>query len=194
MAQKLDRRAVVKRLLAGRKDTVVITGLGATAYDVAAAGDTPRDFYLWGAMGSAAMIGLGLALAQPDLPVLVVTGDGEMLMGMGAFASIAQHNPKNLTIAILDNEVYGETGAQPTHTARGTDLTAVARACGITDARTLTTMAEVEAFAPRAHEPGSGARVATIKIDAAEAPKVLPPRDGVLLMNRTRAALGFPAL
>jgi thiamine pyrophosphate-dependent acetolactate synthase large subunit-like protein len=194
MSAKLDRRAVVKRLLADRKNTVVITGLGATAYDVAAAGDTPRDFYLWGAMGSAAMIGLGLALAQPELPVLVVTGDGEMLMGMGAFASIAQHNPNNLTIVIFDNEVYGETGAQPTHTARGTDLTAVAKACGITDARTLTTMAEVEAFAPRTHEPGSGTRVATIKIDAAEAPKVLPPRDGVLLMNRTRAALGFPAL
>jgi thiamine pyrophosphate-dependent acetolactate synthase large subunit-like protein len=189
---KLDRRAVVDRLLAGRKTTVVITGLGATAYDVAAAGDTPRDFYLWGAMGSAAMIGLGLALAQPDIPVLVITGDGEMLMGMGAFASLAQHDPKNLTIVILDNEAYGETGGQATHTAHGADLTAVAKACGVADAQTLLTMKQVEGFAPRCHSVGAGVAVATIKIDPGESPKVLPPRDGVLLMNRTRAALGFP--
>jgi thiamine pyrophosphate-dependent acetolactate synthase large subunit-like protein len=190
---KLDRRAVVQRLLAGRRDVVVVAGLGAAAYDLAAAGDHDRNFYLWGAMGSAATIGLGLALAQPDIPVLVITGDGEMLMGMGAFATIGQHDPKNLTIVILDNEAYGETGRQATHTARGTDLSAVAKACGIADARLMATMAEVDAFAGRVHAVGKGATVATIKIDPAESPKVLPPRDGVYLMTRTRAALGFPA-
>jgi thiamine pyrophosphate-dependent acetolactate synthase large subunit-like protein len=194
MAQaKLDRRAVVKRLLAGRRDTVVIGGLGATAYDMAAAGDHDRNFYLWGAMGGAATMGLGLALAQPELPVLVVTGDGEMLMGMGAFASIAQHNPGNLTIVILDNEAYGETGGQPTHTAGRADLTAIAKACGIADARALTTMAEVDALAPRCHAIGEGTTVATLKIDPAEPTKVLPPRDGVYMTTRLRAALGFPA-
>lgn len=193
MSAKLDRRAVVKRLLAGRKDLVAVAGLGAAAYDLAAAGDHDRNFYLWGAMGSAATIGLGLALAQPDIPVLVVTGDGEMLMGMGAFATIGQHDPKNLTIVILDNEAYGETGGQATHTARGTDLSAVAKACGIADARAMTTMAEVDAFAARVHSPGKGTTVATIKIDPAELPKVLPPRDGVYLTTRTRAALGFSA-
>jgi thiamine pyrophosphate-dependent acetolactate synthase large subunit-like protein len=190
--KKLDRRAVAAKLLAGRKDVVVVAGLGATAYDLAASGDHDRNFYLWGAMGGAAMIGLGLALAQPTVPVLVMTGDGETLMGMGAFASIAQHNPKNLTIAIFDNEVYGETGAQDTHTAGPTDLAAVAKACGLKDSRTLTTMVEVDALAPRVHRPGDGTTVAVIKIDAAEPTKVLPPRDGVYLMTRTRAALGFP--
>jgi thiamine pyrophosphate-dependent acetolactate synthase large subunit-like protein len=195
MTQKrLDRRDVVKRLLAGRKDTVAITGLGAPAYDVAAAGDDDRNFYLWGAMGSAAMMGLGLALAQPEIPVLVVTGDGEMLMGMGAFANIGLHNPKNLSIVILDNEAYGETGGQPTHTARTTDLAAVAKACGLADARTLTTMDEVAALSSRVNALGQGTTVAVIKIDPKDLPKVLPPRDGGYLMNRTRAALGFSAM
>ena len=190
--KKLDRRSVVAKLLAGRKDVIAIAGLGAAAYDLAAAGDDSRNFYLWGAMGGGAMMGLGLALAQPDMPVLVVTGDGEALMGLGAFASIAQHDPKNLTIVVLDNEAYGETGGQPTHTARSTDLAAVASACGIKDARRVTSMAEVDALAPRVHRQGEGTTVAVVKIDPAEPTKVLPPRDGVFLMTRTRAALGFP--
>jgi thiamine pyrophosphate-dependent acetolactate synthase large subunit-like protein len=192
MASKLDRRAVVKRLLANRGDTVAVAGLGAAAYDLAAAGDHDRNFYLWGAMGGAASIGLGLALAQPDLPVLVVTGDGEMLMGMGSFATVGIHNPRNLAIVVLDNEAYGETGGQETHTAHKTDLAAVAKACGIADAATLTTMDEVDAFARRIGKPGAGTAVAIVKIDPAEAEKVLPPRDGVVLMNRVRSALGFP--
>jgi thiamine pyrophosphate-dependent acetolactate synthase large subunit-like protein len=182
---------VVARLTAGRNDTVVIAGLGAAAYDLAAAGDHPRNFYLWGAMGGAAMMGLGLALAQPSLPVLVVTGDGEMLMGFGAFASIAPHSPKNLTVAILDNGAYGETGGQETHTARGTDLAAVAKGCGIADAMTLTTLEEVEVLAVRAHAVSEGTTVAVIKIAPGESPRVLPPRDGAVMMARTRAALGF---
>jgi thiamine pyrophosphate-dependent acetolactate synthase large subunit-like protein len=189
---RLDRRVVVSALLKHRRDVTVVAGLGAAAYDLAAAGDHDRNFYLWGAMGGAAMMGLGLALAKPDLPVLVVTGDGEALMGLGAFASIGLHDPKNLTIVVLDNEAYGETGGQPTHTARATDLAAVAKACGLKDARTLTSMVEVEALAPRVHAAGQGTTVAVVKIDPAEPTKVLPPRDGVYLMTRTRAALGAP--
>jgi thiamine pyrophosphate-dependent acetolactate synthase large subunit-like protein len=189
--ERLDRRAVVAALLAGRNDTVVIAGLGAAAYDLAAAGDHPRNFYLWGAMGGAAMMGLGLALAQPTTPVLVITGDGEMLMGMGAFASIALHNPKNLTIVILDNGTYAETGGQDTHTAHGTDLPAVAHACGIKNASTLTRMDELKALTSRAHALNEGTTVAAVKIDPAEAPRVLPPRDGAFMMTRTRASFGF---
>lgn len=189
----LDRRAVVARLTAGRTDTVVIAGLGAAAYDLAAAGDHPRNFYLWGAMGGAAAMGLGLALAQPTLPVLVVTGDGEMLMGLGSFATIAQHNPRNLTLAILDNESYAETGGQATHTARNTDLAAVARGCGIADAMTLTTLEEVSLLSVRAHAVSEGTTVAVIKIAAGESAKILPPRDGTVMLARTRSALGLPA-
>jgi thiamine pyrophosphate-dependent acetolactate synthase large subunit-like protein len=119
----LERRGVVSQLLAQRKDAVVVGGLGASTYDIAAAGDHDRNFYLWGAMGGAVMIGLGVALAQPKLPVVVITGDGEMLMGMGSLATVGLQKAGNLTIIVLDNEVYGETGGQASHTA---DLTGVA--------------------------------------------------------------------
>lgn len=192
-APRLDRRTVAARLVADRGRTLVVTGLGSTTYDVAAAGDHDLNFYLWGAMGGTAMIGLGLALAQPERPVLVITGDGEMLMGLGSFAAIAKAAPANLTIAIFDNELYGETGAQTTHTAHGTDLAAVARACGIADARTITTMAEVDALAGRATALGNGPSVAVIKIDATDAPRVIPVRDGAYNKGRFRRALGLSA-
>ena len=118
-AEPLERRAVVRTLLAERDDLVVVTGLGSPSYDTMAAGDHDLNYYLWGAMGSAATVGLGLALAQPRRPVLVITGDGEQLMGLGALATIGVQRPANLTIAVLDNERYAETGMQHSHTARG---------------------------------------------------------------------------
>src|SRR5271154_5509990 len=147
-ANLLNRRDVVGSLLADRKEAIVVGGLGASTYDIAAAGDHDRNLYLWGAMGGAVMIGLGMALAQPALPVVVITGDGEMLMGMGSLATVGLQQPKNLSIVVLDNEVYGETGGQASHTAANTDLVGVAKACGIHDARSLAPIAEVEAFAP----------------------------------------------
>lgn len=126
-ANLLDRRQVVSTLLANRKDVVAIGGLGASTNDMCAAGDHARNFYLWGGMGGAAMIGLGLALAQPKLPVLVITGDGEMLMGMGSLATIGLQKPSNLSIVVLDNEAYGETGGQTSHTSAAADLVGVAR-------------------------------------------------------------------
>src|ERR1700738_4081208 len=143
----LGRRSVVSALLAARKNAIVVGGLGASTYDIAAAGDHDRNFYLWGAMGGAVMIGLGLALAQPKLPVVVITGDGEMLMGMGSLATVGLQKPGNLSIVVLDNEVYGETGGQMSHTAATADLVGVAKACGIPEARSLATMTELEAFA-----------------------------------------------
>ena len=103
-------------------------GLGSTTWDLAAAGDNDRNFYLWGAMGGAAMIGLGLALAQPEKRVAVITGDGEMLMGMGALATIGIQRPGNLAVIVFDNGVYGETGMQPSHTQGGVDLLSGCRA------------------------------------------------------------------
>src|SRR5438477_13202111 len=125
---KLPRRAAIAQILAERQDTLVVTGLGSPTYDCAAVGDHPLNFYLWGAMGSAVTVGLGLALAQPLRRVLVVTGDGEMLMGLGAIATVAARKPVNLAIAVIDNERYGETGMQASHTAEGIDLAAIARA------------------------------------------------------------------
>lgn len=191
MSAQLDRREAVAALLAPRRDTLVVSGLGAATYDVAAAGDHDRNFYLWGAMGGTLPLGLGLALAQPEVPVLVVTGDGEMLMGLGGFASLAQQAPGNLTLAVLDNGLYGETGSQRTHTAGATDLAAVAKACGVADSRTVTTLAEVKALAARAHTVGKAPGVAVIKIAPEEAPRVVPVREGAYNKARLRVALGL---
>jgi thiamine pyrophosphate-dependent acetolactate synthase large subunit-like protein len=190
-ANLLERRSVVGSLLADRKDAIVVGGLGASTYDIAAAGDHDRNFYLWGAMGGAVMIGLGLALAQPRLPVVVITGDGEMLMGMGSLATVGLQKPENLTIIVLDNEVYGETGGQASHTAATVDLVGVARSCGIADARTLSTMAEIETFAASMQDIASGPRFASVKIDSANLERVLSSRDGQFTVTRMRGALGF---
>jgi thiamine pyrophosphate-dependent acetolactate synthase large subunit-like protein len=190
-ANLLERRSVVSTLLDGRKDAIVVGGLGASTYDIAAAGDHDRNFYLWGAMGGAVMIGLGVALAQPKLPVVVITGDGEMLMGIGSLATVGLQQPKNLTIIVLDNEVYGETGGQASHTGTNTDLVAVAKACGIADARAMATMAEIEMFAKTMQDLSSGPRFASIKIDSANLERVLASRDGTFIVNRIRGALGF---
>jgi thiamine pyrophosphate-dependent acetolactate synthase large subunit-like protein len=190
-ANLLDRRAVVARLLANRNGAIAVGGLGASTYDIAAAGDHDRNFYLWGAMGGAVMIGLGVALAQPRLPVVVITGDGEMLMGMGSLATVGLQKPANLTIVVLDNEVYGETGGQASHTATTVDLVGVARACGISDARSLATMADIEAFAPTMQDVSSGPRFASIKIDSANLERVLSSRDGTFIVTRIRGTLGF---
>ena len=190
-ANLLERRSVVSGLLAGRKDAVVVGGLGASTYDIAAAGDHDRNFYLWGAMGGAVMIGLGVALAQPRLPVVVITGDGEMLMGIGSLATVGLQKPANLTIVVLDNEFYGETGGQASHTATNVDLVGVARACGIPDARAIATMADIEAFAPAMQDVSGGPRFASIKIDGANLERVLSSRDGTFIVTRIRGALGF---
>jgi thiamine pyrophosphate-dependent acetolactate synthase large subunit-like protein len=190
-ANLLERRSVVSNLLTERKDAIVVGGLGASTYDIAAAGDHDRNFYLWGAMGAAVMIGLGVALAQPDLPVLVITGDGEMLMGMGSLATVGLQKPSNLSIIVLDNEVYGETGGQASHTAATVDLVGVARSCGIPDARAMATMAEIQAFAAAMQDVSSGPRFASVKIDSANLERVLSSRDGQFTVTRIRGALGF---
>ncbi|MDH3453194.1 MAG: thiamine pyrophosphate-dependent enzyme, partial [Gammaproteobacteria bacterium] len=133
----LDRRAVVRELLAAREDALLVTGLGSTSWDAAAVGDCAANFYLWGAMGGAAILGLGLALAQPQRHVVVLTGDGEMLMGLGSLASIAVQRPGNYSLVVIDNERYGETGMQATHTHFGVDLAGVALAAGFAYSSTV---------------------------------------------------------
>ena len=187
----LERRAVVAKLLEGRKNAIAVGGLGASTYDIAAAGDHDRNFYLWGGMGGAVMIGLGLALAQPKTPVIVITGDGEMLMGIGSLATVALQKPANLSIVVLDNERYGETGGQASHTSSSVDLVGVARSCGIADARSVATMAEVAAFAASMQDAAAGPRFASIKIDGANLERVLANRDGTFIVSRIRQSLGF---
>ncbi len=194
---KMNRRALVRALLRGRENApggglLVIGGLGAPAWDITAAGDAPENLPLWGGMGGAAMMGLGLALAQPSRRVLVVTGDGEMLMGVGALATIAVQRPENLSVVVLDNEHYGETGMQETHTRHGVDLSGMARAAGIADSRLITGAADVPALREAIHA-GKGPLFAQVKVDEAPEPLVLPPREAAILQARMREAVLGPA-
>jgi thiamine pyrophosphate-dependent acetolactate synthase large subunit-like protein len=188
--EALDRRAVVRALLADRDGLVVVTGLGSPSYDTMAAGDHDLNYYLWGAMGSAATVGLGLAVAQPRRPVLVITGDGEQLMGLGALATIGFQRPANLTIAVLDNERYGETGMQRSHTAAGVRIDQVATACGFAWAAEVRESAGVE-DARRRLTACEGPGLAVFKVAPTDLPRVLPPIDAVYLKHRLRLALGF---
>ena len=183
----LDRRAAVARILADRGETLLVTGLGSSTWDAAAAGDHAGNFYLWGAMGGAAMVGLGLALAQPGRRVLVITGDGEMAMGLGALATIAASAPGNLAVCVIDNERYGETGMQDSHTAAGVDLAAMA-AAGWPMTRTARTEDDLEALPPLLHR-AAGPVFAAVKVTPDAGPTVLPLRDGAAIRSRFRQAV-----
>jgi thiamine pyrophosphate-dependent acetolactate synthase large subunit-like protein len=184
----LHRRDVVNELLRDRGDLLVIAGLGAPNWDVSAAGDHPNNFPLWGAMGAASMMGLGLALAQPKRNILVITGDGEILMSLGALATVAVEKPSNLTIAVLDNERFGETGMQKTHTAAGVDLAGMALAAGIRTSRIVRTMEQVTEIRDLAHQ-AKGPVFAQLKISPDALPFVMPPADGVILTTRFRQSV-----
>jgi thiamine pyrophosphate-dependent acetolactate synthase large subunit-like protein len=186
---KFERRAAMATLLADRPNNLfVVPGLGSCTWDVFAAGDDDRNFYLWGAMGGAAMIGLGLALAKPNARVAVITGDGEMLMGMGSLATIGVQKPKNLSVVVFDNGLYGETGMQASHTSSGVDLLGVARGCGIErvieveDEAGLKELAGLLASSDRT-------LFARVRITADDPPRVLPEKDGVVIKDRVRRAV-----
>jgi thiamine pyrophosphate-dependent acetolactate synthase large subunit-like protein len=188
----LDRRTAVAALLKDRGELLVVSGLGSPTYDVHAVGDSDANFYLWGAMGSAALIGLGLAQARPERSILAITGDGEQLMGLGGLATIAVAKPKNLSIVVIDNGHFGETGMQRSHTGRGLDLAAVAGACAFADTGVAADMAAVRNLREKLHRPAEGPRLFVLKVEAENPPRSLPPRDAVLLKNRFRAHLGLP--
>lgn len=186
----IDRRVFVSKLIAACPDALVVTGLGSASYDVYAAGDRPENFYLWGAMGGAAAVGLGIALAQPKRTVIVITGDGEQLMGIGALATIGAQQPSNLNIVVIDNGHFGETGMQRSHTSLGTDLAVVARGCGIAEVVTVNDLNQIEALAATINNRAN-TLLAQVLVHADELPRTLPPRDGVYVKNRFRAALGL---
>jgi thiamine pyrophosphate-dependent acetolactate synthase large subunit-like protein len=192
LSKKMERRAAVRTLLAERGALLVVSGLGSPSYDAFAAGDHDGNFYLWGAMGGAALIGLGLALAQPARPVAVLTGDGEQLMGLGGLLTIAVKRPGNLSIVVLDNGQFGETGSQASHTGLGVELHSVAEAAGFAEAVALADLAAVRAYRPRLHDVGAGPRFVTLRITADQPARALPPRDGVFLKQRFRRHLAFP--
>lgn len=196
---KLQRRPLVKQILEGATDDLlVIGGLGSANWDITAAGDRPLNMPLWGAMGAPVSMGLGLALAQPRKRVLVVTGDGDMLMSLGSLATVAAQQPDNLAIVVLDNEKFGETGNQATHTSprnngptdsgAGTDLAMIARGCGIADSGTVREASEVAQLVKDVRtKKGPVFRLVKVMVEKLEF--VMPPQDGALLKDRFRQAL-----
>ncbi|MBZ5560123.1 MAG: aldehyde dehydrogenase [Acidobacteriia bacterium] len=177
-------------------DAAIVASLGHPAYDLFAAGDRPRNFYTWGSMGVASSIGLGLALARPDQRVIVLDGDGSLLMNLGSLATIGLLQPANLVVVVMDNEAYATTGGQKTPTAHGADLAAAARAMRIASAVTVRTEGELRAalaavargFEPSGH---AGPLVIVAKVDES-APTAKPPLDYVAIKNRFMTALGDP--
>lgn len=187
---RIDRRAFVAQLLQACPQALVVTGLGSPTYDVFAAGDSERYFYLWGAMGGATPLALGLALAQPQRPVLVITGDGEQLMGIGSLATAAAQHPKNLSLVVLDNGHFGETGMQRSHSSLGTDLSLVAKACGIEDSRKLHSINECATLAASINAR-QAMLFAQVLIKSEDVARALPSRDGSYVKNRFRQGLGL---
>ncbi|MHA1108492.1 MAG: thiamine pyrophosphate-dependent enzyme [Alphaproteobacteria bacterium] len=184
----LERRTVVKRILKDRGETLVVTGIGNAAQDTAAAGDHENNFYLFGIMGGAAMVALGLALAQPKRRVLVITGDGEMLAGIGSLATIGVQKPANLSIVVIDNQAYAATGGQDTHTSAGVDIAGIAMASGFAGARTVYDKTELEAAMSDIRD-GTGPYLTVVKVHAKPTKRVALPNDGTWTKHRFRNAL-----
>lgn len=183
----LDRGAAVSRVLRDRGDALVVTGIGNAARDVAACGDRPGNMYLYGIMGGAAMVGFGVAQAQPGRRVIVVTGDGEIMAGIGSLATIGVEKPENLAIVVIDNQVFAATGMQQTHTARGVDIAGIARASAFPRADTVTTMAALDAHLADIHDR-PGPYLVVLKVRATGSQPVDVPQDGTLIARRFRHA------
>ena len=186
----IDRRVAVKQLLDSMGDDVlIVAGLAGAKGDVTAAvGDDPRVFGFGGAMGAAASMGLGLALAQPNKRVLVVPGDGELLMNVGTLATIAIVNPPNLGIICVDNEHYGETGFQRSHTGLGTDLAIMAQGGGIGAVRTVHEMDELDEAGEMLRNT-NGAAFVLLKVVVNDPPKMPTVWDASWHKSRFRQAL-----
>jgi phosphonopyruvate decarboxylase len=187
---KIARRPFMAGLLARRGEALIVCGLGSPTWDTFAAGDSPEYLYCWGGMGLAVPTALGVALAQPGRRVACVTGDGEMLMGIGALAVVADQAPGNLGILVLDNESFGETGRQRGLTAGRADIAAVAKGFGIAGTLTVTEQGAAAELADLLFR-APGPVLAVAKIALTEDPWALPEKDGAAIAHRFRAALGI---
>jgi len=178
----------IRAVVAAADDEPIVASLGHPAYDLFAAGDRPANFYTWGSMGLASSIGLGLAVAQPDRRVYVVDGDGSLLMNLGSLATIGWQRPANLILVVLDNATYATTGGQDTATAHGVDLAAAARAMGLAQSATVTSVDALEHVLANARQAsGPWAIVARLQQST---PTTKPPLDCVFIKQRFMNAIG----
>ncbi len=187
----MDRRAFVARLLEDRGELLVVTGLGSATYDVVACGDHPLNFYIWSGLGCTPSVGLGLALARPDRRVAVVTGDGDVLMGLGSLATIGVKQPANLAIVCLDNGHYSATGMQPSATSAGIDLAQAAAACRL-HIEAVSDLSRADELRTLLHA-GRGPIFVHARVDADDQKRIFPSRDGVAIKHRFLQAAGTPA-
>jgi thiamine pyrophosphate-dependent acetolactate synthase large subunit-like protein len=184
----IKRRELVSALLARRDGALVVPGLGSPTWDCFAAGDSAEYLYSWGGMGLAVPTALGLALARPDKRIFALTGDGEMMMGLGSLAVVGAQAPENLGILVLDNEHFGETGRQAGLTGIRADLIAMARGAGIARTLAVTGMDQLDALANLMfHQPGP--TFATAKIALTDEPWALPEKDGAVIARRFQRAI-----
>ena len=168
----LDRVTAVPAIVGDPKDFLIISGLAGTAKDMAALTNDGANFYgLAGAMGAAVMMGLGLALARPDKKVLVPCGDGELLMNVGALATVSVLNPPNLRILCVDNGHYGETGYQKSHTCLGVDLEQMAVGAGIKSTCSVEKEADIAKGARMLRE-ANGSCFVLLRVKPTDPPKV----------------------
>jgi thiamine pyrophosphate-dependent acetolactate synthase large subunit-like protein len=188
-SNKIARRPFMTELLGQRGDALIVCGLGSPTWDAFAAGDSPEYLYSWGGMGLAVPTALGLALAQPARRVVCVTGDGEMLMGIGALGVVADQAPRNLAVLVLDNESFGETGRQRGLTSARADIAAVAQGFGITRTMTVTEHSGLDELAELLFKT-TGPVLAVVKIALTDEPWALPEKDGAAIAHRFRGALG----
>jgi len=168
--------------------TPIVASLGHPAYDLFAAGDRAANFYTWGSMGLASSIGLGLAVARPELRVFVLDGDGSVLMNLGSLATIGWTAPENLVLIVWDNEEYGTTGGQESATSHGADLAAAARALGIRSAVTVRSEPELRSTVADVRRD-AGPHVIVAKVEEAT-PTMKPPLDYILIKDRFMTAIG----
>jgi thiamine pyrophosphate-dependent acetolactate synthase large subunit-like protein len=182
----MNRREATHVVVEHAGQAAIIASLGHPAYDLFAAGDRPRNFYTWGSMGLASSVGLGLALARPDVRVFVLDGDGSLLMNLGSLATIGLVQPANFVLIVMDNEQFATTGGQPTPTARGADLAAAARAMRVP--LTLTVRDEDALSAALDQAARRGPAVIVAKVDES-APTAKPPLDCVAMTQRFMSAM-----
>jgi thiamine pyrophosphate-dependent acetolactate synthase large subunit-like protein len=187
---KIPRRPLVAELLARRGGALIVCGLGSPTWDAFAAADSPEYLYSWGGMGLAVPTALGVALARPGRRVVCLTGDGELMMGIGSLGVVGDQAPPNLAILVLDNESFGETGRQRGLTSGRADIAAVARGFGIAETLTVTEQGAVGELARFLFE-APGPVLAVAKVAITEDPWALPEKDGAAIAHRFRAALGL---
>ena len=186
----IERRSFIQKLLSNRKDNLrVVSGIGTSTWDLMSAGDNKRNFGFIGAMGQAVPFAIGLSIAQPELKIVIFTGDGDMLMSLGTMATLANHPSQNLTVIIMDNESYVETGSQPTATAGKTDLELIAKGAGIENAYTIKKQTEDYKVLNTIYEE-DGPSLVVVKCKAQATPLVFPYSfDGSVSMNRFKETM-----